>query len=211
MKKYYIWGFPGIGKSSVNFKPRIIDADCERFKFVIPEDIPYDPHSQKNTAYTQRDPSYPNNYLDYIHSVDADIVLLNCHISLLKTLDRKRLLLDGIILGHFQGDYSSITTGTENNTVRAMVALKGFCLDCVHRLPSRPLTEFVIGYLKDHGTDISTPEKLNAWIRANPDKCALPENRGRVASHSEAGRTALEKGENTGKRRQKKHHDRGGR
>ena len=474
MKKYYIWGFPGIGKSSVNFKPRIIDADCERFKFVIPEDIPDDPHSQQSTAYTQRDPSYPNNYLDYIHSVDADMVLLNCHISLLKTLDRKRLLLvypsaalkeeylrrytlrgddqtyirymetafeemaaavrnspyrkyeinspcvylqnhiergvimeqfitkkelanllseciqvgvytqegpaiektpdelaqmlfdgelsldiaalkhdladkkahleeerllnerrgglshgelsgkimegivngalnirhgeaapysfgyevsfrsadataaygwtcfcslpdvaeqitqqiekaapqvdidlllsgidlaernkitifvpeagsglerrgqytghvanvrdvhrgialDGIILGHFQGDYSSITTGTENNTVRAMVALKGFCLDCVHRLPSRPLTEFVIGYLKDHGTDISTPEKLNAWIRANPDKCALPENRGRVASHSEAGRTALEKGENTGKRRQKKHHDRGGR
>ena len=87
MEKYYILGFPGIGKSSVNFKPRIIDADCERFKFVIPKDIPSDPHSQKNTAYTQRNPSYPNNYLDYIYSVDADMVLLNCHISLLKTLD----------------------------------------------------------------------------------------------------------------------------
>lgn len=474
MEKYYIWGFPGIGKSSVNFKPRIIDADCERFKFVIPKDIPSDPHSQKNTAYTQRNPSYPNNYLDYIYSVDADMVLLNCHISLLKMLDRKRLLLvypsaalkeeylrrytlrgdnqtyihymetafeemtaavqnspyrkyevsspsvylqnliergvimeqfitkkelaallsecvqvgvytqegpaigktpdelaqmlfdgelsldiaalkhdladkkanleeerllderrgglshgelngkimegivdgalnihhdevapysfgyevsfrsadaktayhwtcfcslpnvaeqitrqienaapkvdisvllagiaraernkitsfvpeagsglerrgqytghvasvrdvhrgialDGIILGHFQGDYSSITTRTENDTVRAMVALKGFCLDCVHKLPSRPLTEFVISYLKDHGTDISTPEKLNAWIKENPDKCALPENRERVASHSETGQTAFEKGEDTGKQHRKKHHERGGR
>lgn len=474
MKKYYVWGFPGIGKSSVNSNPRIVDVDCERFKFVIPEGTSDILHSQKSAAYTQRDPSYPNNYLDYIHSVDADIVLLNCHISLLKTLDKERLLmvfpsaalkeeylrrytlrgddqtyirymetafeematavrnspyrkyeinspcvylqnliergvimeqfitkkelvvllseciqvgvytqegpaiektpdelaqmlfdgelsldiatlrhdladkkaeleqerllderrgglnhgelsgkimkgivngalnihhgeaapysfgyevsfcsadaktayhwtcfcslpdvaeqitrqiekaapqvdidlllsgidlaernkitffvpeadsglerrgqytghvanvrdvhrgiaLDGIILGHFQGDYSSITTGTENDTVRAMVALKGFCLDCVHRLPSRPLTEFVIGYLKDHGTDISTPEKLNTWIKENPDKCALPENRGRVASRSGAGRTALEKGENTGKQKRTKHHERGGR
>lgn len=443
MKKYYIWGFPGIGKSSVNSNLRVADADCERFKFILPEDIASSPHLRKSMAYTQRDPSYPNNYFDYIRSVDADMVLLNCHISLLEhlagedlllvypsaalkqeylkryalrgdnqtyihcmetafdemvaavqnssyrkyevnvpcvylqnlieggvimeqfttkkelaglldecirlgvyiqegtaagkspdelaqmlfdgglsldiaalkhelaakkaELERESLLnerrgglsheelsgrimegivngalnirhdeaapysfgyevsfrsadqkaayhwtcfcslpnvaeqitqqiekaapqvdidlllagiaqaernkirsfvpeknsglerrgqytghvanvrdvhcgiaLDGIILGHFQGDYSSITTGTENNTVRAMVALKGFCLDCVHKLPSRPLTEFVIGYLKDHGTDISTPEKLNAWIRANPDKCALPENRERV-------------------------------
>lgn len=462
MKKYYIWGFPGIGKSSVNSRFRIIDADCERFKFVLPEDIAGSPHLRKSMAYTQRDPSYPNNYFDYIRSIDADMVLLNCHISLLEHLDGEDLLLvypsaalkqeylkryalrgdnqtyihcmetafdemvtavqnspyrkyqinspcvylqnlieggvimeqfitkkelagllddcirlgiytqegpaagktpdelaqmlfdeglsldiaalkhelagkkaeleresllnerrgglsheelsgrimegivngalnirhgeaapysfgyevsfrsadpkaayhwtcfcslpkvaeqitqqiekaapqvdidllltgiaqaernkirsfvpeknsglerrgqytghvanvrdvhrgialDGIILGHFQGDYSSITTGTENDTVRAMVALKGFCLDCVHKLPSRPLTEFVIGYLKDHGTDISTPEKLNAWIRANPDKCALPENRERVASRPEV------------KRKRKNQHERGGR
>lgn len=109
------------------------------------------------------------------------------------------IALDGIILGHFQGDYSSITTGTENDTVRAMVALKGFCLDCVHKLPSRPLIEFVIGYLKDHGTDISTPEKLNAWIRANPGKCALPENRERAAARPEV------------KRKRKNQHERGGR
>ena len=97
------------------------------------------------------------------------------------------IALDGIILGHFQGDYSSITTGTQNDTVRALVALKGFCLDCVHKLPSRSLAEFVVGYLKDHGTDISTPEKLRAWIRENPDKCALPENRERVLPCLDAG------------------------
>jgi len=70
--------------------------------------------------------------------------------------------------------------------VRALVALKGFCLDCVHKLPSRPLVQFVIDYLKDHGTDISTPEKLDAWIRKNPDKCALPENRARTPVRSAA-------------------------
>ena len=44
-------------------------------------------------AYTQRDPAYPKNYFDYIHSVDADMVLLNCHISLLEKLDGEDLLL----------------------------------------------------------------------------------------------------------------------
>ena len=111
------------------------------------------------------------------------------------------IALDGIILGHFQGDYTSITTGTENDTVRAMVALKGFCLDCVHKLPSRPLTEFIISYLKDHGTDISTPEKLNAWIMKNPNKCALPENRERAAFRPDAGK-------NAGKQKRKKQYER---
>lgn len=438
--KYYVWGFPGIGKSSVKSDLRIVDADHERFQFVLPEGASL--HSRENTESVEWNPAYPQNYLDYICSVDADVVFLNCHISLLEALDRDRLLLvypspalkqeylqryaqrgdggsylrymetafdqvidavrdspyrkyeitdphiylqnliergtimdqlitkaeltdllgeciqmgvytpegpadgkapdelaqmlfeghfsldvaslrtkladtrekleqeralsvrrgglsheelsgkimegivngafnirhceaapysygyevdfrsskegagrhwtcfcalpkvaeeitckieravppvdifailaeielaeqnkitsfvlerdsgleprdrytghvanardvhrgialDGIILGHFQGDYSSITTGTQNDTVRTLVALKGFCLDCVHKLPSRPLYEFVVSYLKDHGTDISTPEKLSAWIRKNPDKCALPENRER--------------------------------
>ena len=454
MKKYYIWGFPGIGKSTVNSKFRIVDADCERFKYVLPADAPDSPHSPQNTAYTRRDPSFPQNYWDYVHSVDADVVLLNCHISLLGALDRERLLLvypspslkedylrryalrgdnrtylrhmeaafdgmaaavraspyrkyeitdpntylqdliekgmimeqfitkkeladllgkcvqlgvyapegpaagktpdelaqmlfegglsldvaglkndlaarqaeldrerllrdrrgglsheelsgrimegivngalnirhtdvapysfgyevtfrsakhgvtyrcacycsfpgvpeeitrkiesgtltidvpdllaeigsaeerkiksfvlerdsglqprgsytghvasardvhrgialDGIIRGHYEGDYSSMTTGTENDTVRALVALKGFCLDCLHMLPSRPLIEFVTAYLKDHGTDVSTPEKLDDWIRRNPDKCALPENRERFSSCLEAEQAAL--------------------
>jgi len=460
-QKYYVWGFPGIGKSSVNSDLRIEDADCERFKFLVPKDAPL--HSREIMEHAQRDPSYPENYWNYVRSVDADIVLLNCHISLLGAVDRDRLLLiypapelkgeflrryaqrgdnesyihymetafeeivaaarcspyrkyeitnphiylhdliergttmeqfitkkdltgllseciqtgvyttegtaagktpeelaqmmfdgdlsldiaslrtdlaekkaqleqervlnerrgglshedlsqkimegivngaldirhceaapyshgfevtfrsaqqgsrtrwtcfcslayvaemvtsqiergtppvdthallaeidfaeqnkitsfvlerdsslqrrsqytghvasaqdvhrgialDGIILGHFQGDYSSITTGTQNDTVRALVALKGFCLDCVHKLPSRPLFLFVIDYLKDHGTDISTPEKLNAWIRENPDKCALPENRARTPVRLE-GKSAKETKTETQKRK----------
>ncbi len=84
-----------------------------------------------------------------------------------------------------------MTTGTEHDTVRALVALKGFCLDCLNKLPSRPLIEFVTAYLKDHGTDVSTPEKLKDWIRRNPDKCALPENRERFSSCLEAEQAAL--------------------
>ena len=471
MEKYYLWGFPGIGKSSISSKLRIIDADHVFFKFVIPEGASDGLHSQKNMGYAQRDPSYPNNYLDYIHSVDADMVLLNCHISLLGSLDREKLLLvypsaalkdeylqrytlrgdnrtyihymetafdemiaaiknspyrkyeitdpniylqnliergtimdqfitkqelssllgeciqmgiykqegpaagktpdelaqmlfdghlsldigslrndladrkaqleqeqmlherrgglsheelsgrimegivngalsirhdqvapysygyevafrgagqgasyrwecycplpqvaeqitckienatpqldisallagialseqnkitsfvlesasglqrrgrytghvanvqdvhrgialDGIIQGHFQGDYGSMTTGTQNDTVRALVALKGFCLDCVHKLPSRPLTEFVIGYLKDHGTDISTPEKLDAWIRKNPDKCALPENRERTPSRADAGQAPSGKEKKQEKQKRKSQYER---
>lgn len=94
MNKYYIWGFPGIGKSKpVNSRLRIVDADCERFKFSIPEDIFNGLHSQKNVMWTQRNPAYPNNYWDYVHSVDADVVLLNCHIDLLKVLEGEKLLL----------------------------------------------------------------------------------------------------------------------
>lgn len=472
MNKYYIWGFPGIGKSKpVNSRLRIVDADCERFKFSIPEDIFNGLHSQKNVTWTQRNPAYPNNYWDYVRSVDADMVLLNCHIDLLKVLEGEKLLLvypsialkdeylqrymlrgdnndyirymetafdeivatvrdspyrkyeitdphiylpdlieqgtimeqfitkkelsgllgeciqlgvytqegpaagktpdelaqmlfdgrlvldiaglrndlagkkealerenllherrgglsheelsgrimegivngalcirhtdvapyslgyevtfhstgrdvtyrwacycplpnvaedithkiesaiskvdisdflagiaaaeqnritsfvpesasglqrrgqytghvasaqdvhrgialDGIILGHFQGDYSSMTTGTQNDTVRALVALKGFCLDCVHRLPSRPLAEFVITYLKDHGTDISTPEKLNAWIRNNPDKCALPENRERMRPLSASRRAVSSKEDGAKNQKRQKQYER---
>ncbi len=118
------------------------------------------------------------------------------------------IALDGIIQGHFQGDYSSMTTGTQNDTVRALVALKGFCLDCVHTLPSRPLVQFVIDYLKDHGTDISTPEKLNAWIRKNPRKCALPENRERTQTRSEAGRPAATKEKKSERQKRKSNYER---
>lgn len=467
MNKYFIWGFPGIGKSTVNSPLRIVDADCKRFKFITPEDTSGTLHSQQNTAFTQRNLVYPNNYWEYIYSVEADVVFLNCHINLLENLDKEKLLLvypsatlkeeylrryalrgdnstyihymetafdeiiatiqnspyrkfeisgpniylhniiekgtimeqfitkkelsvllsecvqtgvyipegtavgktsdelaqmlfdgslsldvaklkndlvdkraaleqerilherrgglsheelsskimegivngalsiwhtevapysmgyevtfrpaenrvtyswacycsffdvaeqitqkienampqvdvstllagiawaeqnkitsfvletdsglqprgyytghvanvrdvhqgialDGIILGHFQGDYSSMTTGTQNDIVRALVALKGFCLDCIHRLPSRPLIKFAIAYLKDHGTDISTPEKLNVWIKENPDKCALPENRVRTPSRLTTGQTAL----NRGKKQRKNEHER---
>ncbi len=462
MEKHYVWGFPGIGKSSVSSELRIADADCEPFKFIVSKAVFDNPHLQENADCTQRNPAYPGNYWDYVRSVDADIVLLNCHISLLEGLDKENLILlypsadlkeeylrrytlrgdngtyihymetafdeivsavrnspyrkyeisdphiylqnlieqgvimeqfitkkeltdllgesiqlgvytpdgpavgktpdelaqmlfdgelsldigslrseladrkaqleqerllserrgglsheelsgkimegivngalnirheqvapysygyevtfrsagqgvsyrwecycplpevaeqithkienaapqvdisallegialserdkitsfvlesdsglqrrgrytghvasaqdvhrgialDGIILGHFQGDYSSMTTAKQNDTVRALVALKGFCLDCIHKLPSYPLARFVVDYLKEHGTDISTMEKLNAWIRENPDKCALPENRERVP---------LEKVQRPKKKKQKGGHER---
>lgn len=90
--------------------------------------------------------------------------------------------LDGIILGKFHGDYSSMTTCSQGDMLQALVAMKGFCLDAIGYIPSRPLTNFVLTYLKTRGTDITTYENLQAWITANPDKCALPENRNRKPS-----------------------------
>lgn len=85
--------------------------------------------------------------------------------------------LDGIATGAFGGGYSSMTTNAQNELVQTLVFLKGFCLDCLDKLPSRSAKENVISYLKKHGIDISTPEKLKDWIKANPEKCGKEENR----------------------------------
>jgi len=90
-RKYFVWGFPGIGKSSVNSDLHIVDADCERFKYLLLENAPL--HSREAMEQARRNPVYPDNYWNYVRSVDADIVLLNCHISLLGAVDRDRLLL----------------------------------------------------------------------------------------------------------------------
>ena len=85
--------------------------------------------------------------------------------------------LDGIAKGYFGGDYSSMTTGSQNDLIQTLVFLKGFCLDCLNHLHSVSAKENVIKYLKKHGTDISTPEKLQEWMIANPEKCGKEENR----------------------------------
>lgn len=90
MKKY-IWGFPGLGKSSLKLPGvNVVDADCQLFEFknVAKEDL----HTDRPHFY-ERDEAYPRNYLDFIQSVDADIVLLNCHIGLLESLNKENLLL----------------------------------------------------------------------------------------------------------------------
>lgn len=91
------------------------------------------------------------------------------------------IALDGIIQGHFSGDYSSMTTNSENEMLKTLVAMKGFCLDCLPYLDSDNRT-FAVDYLKAHGIDVSTPEKLRAWIDANPEKCGLQVNRQRKPS-----------------------------
>lgn len=89
--KRYIWGFPGVGKSHVHSTLKVVDADCEGFKF---KNIPAeDLHSQQPQYDVVRDENYPQNYLDYIQSVNADIVLVNCHLSLLEQLDKEQVLL----------------------------------------------------------------------------------------------------------------------
>lgn len=88
--------------------------------------------------------------------------------------------LDGIAKHHYYGDYSTITPVNQNNLVETLVYLKGFCLDNLERLGYGPTgIQKVKDYLKSQGTDISTSEKLEQWIRNNPEKCCLEENRNR--------------------------------
>lgn len=90
--------------------------------------------------------------------------------------------LDGIVQHHYHGDYSTITTSAQNDLVETLVYLNGFCLDHLPNNFRGEHRDFIAGYLQRHGTDITTPEKLSAWIKNNPDKCALPANRVRSKS-----------------------------
>jgi len=91
MKKY-IWGFPGLGKSYIN-NEKIVDADCEQFKYIFPNGVPDNLHKSGEWEGVLNNPEYPENYFKYVESLDADIVLLNCHISLLERFDKDRVLL----------------------------------------------------------------------------------------------------------------------
>ena len=86
--------------------------------------------------------------------------------------------LDGIVQHHYSGDYSSMTPVRQNTLVETLVCMKGFCLDCLDRLEIGPDgRQAVVDYLKKHGTDISTPEKLQGWIRKHPEHCGKEVNR----------------------------------
>lgn len=83
--------------------------------------------------------------------------------------------LDGIVQHYYRGDYSSITTTRQNELVETLVYMKGFCLDYLGN--ARTNRAEITAYLKKHGTDISTPEQLRAWILENPQKCCYEKNR----------------------------------
>jgi len=85
------------------------------------------------------------------------------------------LAFDGIVQHYYHGDYSSMTPGNQNDLVENLVFMKGFCLDCLDYAPSRRAD--IVAYLNKRGIDISTPEKLQQWIKANPEKCGKEENR----------------------------------
>lgn len=90
--KRYIWGFPGVGKSGLNVPGlSIVDADCNLFIFnnVFLSDL----HVEAGHKQFERNYNYPNNYLEHIRNVDADIILLNCHISLLEQLGKENVLV----------------------------------------------------------------------------------------------------------------------
>lgn len=86
--------------------------------------------------------------------------------------------LDGIVQHRYHGDYSSMTPVNQDRLVETLVCMKGFCLDCIDKLDiGADGRQKVIDYLKKKGIDVSTPEKLQAWIKDNPEKCGKKENR----------------------------------
>lgn len=82
--KRVIWGFPGVGKSFLGDGRKVIDADSVAFQFRV-EDV-WKLHGSGNRNATYND-EYPKNYIDYVKNADADVVLINCHLSLLKEFE----------------------------------------------------------------------------------------------------------------------------
>ena len=81
-EKIIIWAFSGTGKSTVANGKRILDADSEYFMFHIFDPIlPQDIQSEYQHIL---DKPYPANLIEFVMAVEADIVLLNCHTSLLQ-------------------------------------------------------------------------------------------------------------------------------
>lgn len=82
-----VWGFPGCGKSTFakeNPQMNIIDADSALFQFcgVSDEEL----HGNHD-GDVRRNEDYPANYIEFVKNVNADVVLINCHLSLLEQFE----------------------------------------------------------------------------------------------------------------------------
>ena len=78
--KRIIWGFPGCGKSTIADGKRIIDADCMLFQYIGATEQKLHGNVDMNVV---DNPLYPDNYIEYVNEVNADIVFINCHLGLL--------------------------------------------------------------------------------------------------------------------------------
>lgn len=169
MDRYYIWGFPGIGKSSISKSPDILDADCRLFQFAGASSGAL--HNTAEHTGTVPDPAYPQNYLDYIRSADSRYILLNCHISLLRHLPRENLLLiypdmtlKDVYLKRYQdrGDNESFISYMDESFA-----------DIVHAIESYPCRKLRITDARIYLTDILKGDFLMNEFMTKRDLCAL--------------------------------------
>ncbi|MBO5365922.1 MAG: hypothetical protein J6A39_04770, partial [Peptococcaceae bacterium] len=84
-EKIIIWTFSGTGKSSIADGEHIIDVDNAFFRFyafdyILPQ---YLQQKYREILYKP----YPTNLVEFVKAVNADVVLLNCHTSLLQHFD----------------------------------------------------------------------------------------------------------------------------
>ena len=89
-EKVVIWAFSGTGKSSLADGNRILDVDSAFFRFYAFEFIFPQSLQQKYQEILYK--PYPINLVEFVNTVDADIVLLNCHTILLKHFDNVYLV-----------------------------------------------------------------------------------------------------------------------
>ena len=89
-KKIIIWGFPGVGKSLVANGKRIFDVDSAYFRFHMFDTI-FSPEIQLEYQDILEKP-YPENLIYFIKDVNADVVLTNCHVSLLHRFENVYLI-----------------------------------------------------------------------------------------------------------------------
>lgn len=169
MDRYYIWGFPGIGKSSVSRSPDILDADCRLFQFAGASSGTL--HNTAEHTGTVPDPAYPQNYLDYIRSADSRYILLNCHISLLQHLPRESLLLiypDITLKDAYLQRYQD--RGDSNSFISYMD--ESFA-DMIHAIESYPCRKLRITDVFTHLTDILKGDFLMNEFMTKQDLTAL--------------------------------------
>lgn len=89
-EKKIIWGFSGIGKSSLADGKRIIDADSHYFKFHMYDFVLSEELQVKHSEVLKK--PYPNNLISFSQEVDCEAVLINCHTSLLEFFDNPYLV-----------------------------------------------------------------------------------------------------------------------
>lgn len=84
--KQIIWGFWGCGKSTVADGFKIVDADSALFKYtgVHTDDLHTSFHDAQQI---QRNLDYPENYIAFVQQCEANIVLVNCELPVLKRFD----------------------------------------------------------------------------------------------------------------------------
>lgn len=89
--------------------------------------------------------------------------------------------VDGIIRGDCHGDYSSITTGSQNSWMEASVALRGFCLDYIHDCLKEgrrfPYLDKIDSYYQSKGLDLNDEKQVRQWCAEHPEQCYFEENR----------------------------------
>lgn len=163
MKKY-IWGFPGIGKSSLKLDGlTVVDADCRLFEFkgVSNSNL----HSNGEQRSFERDSSYPQNYIDYIKSVDADIVLLNCHLSLLEDIDKESVLVvypSRWLLSEYMERY--VSRGDSVSFVSYMISEAPRMIEYINRSDFKKYQVFTVNtYLNDLFERNDFKMKLMVW------------------------------------------------